>query len=48
MDNGLKLYGGINNLLNRQNFDQEALENGVQVYDPASERSFYVGFEYKF
>lgn len=48
MDNGLKLYGGINNILNRQNFDQEALENGVQVYDPASERSFYVGFEYKF
>ena len=48
MDNGLKIYGGINNLLNRQNFDQEALENGIQVYDPASERSFYVGFEYKF
>lgn len=48
MDNGLKLYGGINNLLNRQNFDQEALENNIQVYDPASERSFYAGFEYKF
>lgn len=48
MDNGLKLYGGINNLLDRQNFDQEALENGVQVYDPASERSFYAGFEYRF
>ena len=48
MDNGLKFYGGINNLLDRQNFDQEALENGVQVYDPASERSFYAGFEYRF
>ena len=48
MDNGLKLYGGINNLLDRQNFDQEALENGVQVYDPASERSFYAGFEHRF
>ena len=48
MDNGLKLYGGINNILDRQNFDQEALENGVQVYDPASERSFYAGFEYRF
>lgn len=48
MDNGLKLYGGINNLFDRQNFDQEALENGVQVYDPASERSFYAGFEYRF
>lgn len=48
MDNGLKLYGGINNLLNRQNFEQEALENGVRVYDPASERSYYAGFEYRF
>lgn len=48
MDNDLKLYGGINNLLDRQNFEQEALENGVQVYDPASERSFYAGFEYRF
>ncbi|WP_291259764.1 TonB-dependent receptor, partial [Fusobacterium sp.] len=48
MDNGLKLYGGINNLLNRQNFEQEALENGVRVYDPASERAYYAGFEYRF
>ena len=48
MDNDLKLYGGINNLLDRQNFEQEALENGVKVYDPASERSFYAGFEYRF
>ncbi|WP_291254957.1 TonB-dependent receptor [Fusobacterium sp.] len=48
MDNGLKLYGGINNLLNRQNFEQEALEKGVRVYDPASERSYYAGFEYRF
>ena len=52
MENGLKLYGGINNILNRQNFDQEALEeqNGtkIQVYDPASERAYYMGFEYKF
>lgn len=48
MDNGLRLYGGINNLLNRQNFDQEARENDVQVYDPASERNFYAGFEYRF
>lgn len=47
-NNGLKLFAGINNLLDRQNFDQEAIENGVQVYDPSIERSYYVGFEYKF
>lgn len=47
-NNGLKLFAGINNLLDRQNFDQEAVENGVQVYDPSIERSYYTGFEYKF
>lgn len=47
-NNGLKLFAGVNNLLDRQNFDQEAIENGVQVYDPAAKRSYYVGFEYKF
>lgn len=47
-NNGLKLFAGINNLLDRQNFDQEAIENGVQVYDPSIERSYYAGFEYKF
>lgn len=47
-DNGLKLFAGINNLLDRQNFDQEALSDGVQVYDPAVGRSYYVGFDYRF
>lgn len=48
LDNGLKLYAGINNLLNRQNFKQEAIEKDVHVYNPAAERSYYTGFEYKF
>lgn len=47
-NNGLKLFAGINNLLDRQNFDQEALSDGVQVYDPAVGRSYYVGFDYRF
>lgn len=47
-NNGLKLFAGINNLLDRQNFDQEALSDGVQVYDPAIGRSYYVGFDYRF
>ena len=47
-NNGLKLFAGINNLLDRQNFDQEALSDGAQVYDPAVGRSYYVGFDYRF
>lgn len=48
VNNSLRLYGGINNLLDRKNFDQEARENDIQVYDPANGRTFYAGFEYKF
>lgn len=47
-NNGLKLFAGINNLLDRQNFDQEALSDGIQVYDPTVGRSYYVGFDYRF
>ncbi len=48
LDNGLKLFGGINNLLDRQNFDQEGISNGEKVYDPSSGRTFYSGFKYTF
>ncbi|MGL4864644.1 MAG: TonB-dependent receptor [Cetobacterium sp.] len=48
LNNGLKLFGGINNLLDRQNFDQEGISNGEQVYDPSSGRTFYSGFKYTF
>jgi len=48
MDNGLKLYTGINNLLNRSNYDRSALSEGEMVFDPADERSYYAGFKYNF
>ncbi|WP_297407603.1 TonB-dependent receptor [uncultured Cetobacterium sp.] len=48
MDNGLKLYGGINNILDRKNFDQEAISNGEKVFDPSEGRHFYSGFKYTF
>lgn len=48
LDNGLKLYTGINNLLNRNNYDRTGLNGGEMVYDPADERSYYAGFKYNF
>ncbi len=48
MENGLKLYTGINNLFNRNNYDRTGLSGGERVYDPADERSYYAGFKYNF
>ncbi len=48
MENGLKLYTGINNLFNRNNYDRTGLSGGEMVYDPADERSYYAGFKYEF
>lgn len=48
MENGLKLYTGINNIFNRNNYDRTGLKNGEIVYDPADERSYYAGFKYEF
>ncbi len=47
MENGLKLYTGINNLFNRNNYDRTGLSGGEMVYDPADERSYYAGFKYE-
>ncbi|MGL5427424.1 MAG: TonB-dependent receptor, partial [Cetobacterium sp.] len=48
LNNGLNLFGGITNLLDRQNFDAESVSSGEKVYDPSSGRSFYSGFKYTF
>lgn len=47
-NNGLKVYGGINNILNRNNYDQEGISNNEILYDPANGRTFYSGFTYTF
>lgn len=47
-NNGLKIYGGINNILNRDNYDQEGVSNNEILYDPANGRTFYSGFTYIF
>jgi iron complex outermembrane receptor protein len=48
-DNGLKLYGGINNLMNEKYYEEVTYSSrSGYSYDPASERNYYVGFNYKF
>lgn len=48
MPSGLRLYAGINNLLDRNNYDRTGVTDGELAYDPADERSFYGGFKYQF
>lgn len=45
-ENGLKVYGGIKNLFDRNNYDRVGLENGEMVYDPANGRTYHIGFRY--
>ena len=47
-NNGLKIYGGVNNILDRDNYDQEGISDKEIVYDPANGRTFYTGFTYIF
>lgn len=47
-NNGLKVYGGINNILDRDNYDQEGISGNETLYDPANGRTFYSGFTYTF
>ncbi|WP_432204333.1 TonB-dependent receptor [Cetobacterium somerae] len=46
--NGLKVYGGINNILNRTNYNQQGISNDEILYDIANGRTFYSGFTYTF
>lgn len=45
---GLDIYAGINNLLDRDNYDNVAVKEGVKVYDPSASRNYYSGFRYQF
>lgn len=48
LENGLKLYAGINNLFGDKYYNNVSMEDGTIYYDPAAERNYFVGFEYKF
>ncbi len=49
--NGLKIYGGIDNLFNEKYYDYVGDYNGTGIsrsYYPAAEREYYIGFKYNF
>lgn len=48
LENGLKLYAGINNIFSEKYYNDVYMENNTVYYDPAAERNYYAGFEYKF
>jgi iron complex outermembrane receptor protein len=51
LDNGLKLYAGINNIFNEMYYTgvyEDSNSSDGKSYNPAAERSYYVGFKYNF
>lgn len=49
MENGLTLYGGINNLLDKEYFNAKAGSDGKTLdYYYGTRRNYYVGFKYSF
>lgn len=48
LDNGLKLYTGINNLFGEKYYDNVYISDGKKLYDPAATTNYYAGFEYNF
>lgn len=45
-DFGLDIYGGINNLFDREYYETIGYNKGEYEYDPAAERNYYIGFRY--
>ncbi len=45
-DFGLDIYGGINNLFDKNYYETVSYSSGEYTYDPAAERNYYVGFRY--
>lgn len=48
LENGLKLYAGVNNIFADKYYNNVHMEDNTIYYDPAAERTYYAGFEYKF
>ena len=51
LDNGLKLYAGINNIFNEMYYTgvyEDSNSSDGKSYNPAAERNYYVGFKYSF
>lgn len=48
VNEGLEIYGGIKNLLDKEYSTTVTTSGGYKAYYPASERSYYAGFKYNF
>ncbi len=51
LDNGLKLYAGINNIFNEMYYTgvyEDLNSSDGKSYDPAAEINYYIGFKYNF
>ncbi|MBN1469869.1 MAG: TonB-dependent receptor [Fusobacteriaceae bacterium] len=44
----VKLYAGVNNLLNDNYYDSISYSSGVYTYEDGAERNYFVGFNYSF
>ncbi|MGL5056594.1 MAG: TonB-dependent receptor family protein [Fusobacteriaceae bacterium] len=45
---GLDVYVGVNNLFDRNNYDNVAIKEESMVFDPSASRNYYTGFRYQF
>lgn len=48
IDSNWKTYAGINNLFNADYYNTINYSSGAYTYDPASERNYFIGFNYSF
>lgn len=48
LNTGLNLYAGINNLFDKHYNNSVSYDTNEKYYDPASERNYYIGFNYTF
>ena len=48
IDSNWKTYAGINNLFNADYYNTINYRSGAYTYDPASERNYFIGFNYSF
>lgn len=48
VNEGLEVYGGVKNLLDKEYTRAMIISSGTKYYHPADGRSFYAGFKYNF
>lgn len=46
--NGLDIHGGVKNLFDKEYYDDISMSGQTKKYNPAPERNYYIGFDYRF